>query len=316
MSWHYCKSKEFPKIFTEKGFFFVIKIKKKDFYKFCNNKNNFYKKEKIIKKDGIRYREIYKPNIELKKILQKINKKYLSKIDFPFFIHCGPKGRSIVTAAKKHNIYNYHLSLDIDSFFDNIKKDTLKNTLEKIGLNRNIINLICDISIEDDKAPQGFPTSPLLSALVISVALENFYSFFNKEEILLSVYADDILISSNNKNKLNEAEIYIKEQFKLVGLSLNSTKREFGQKGTSFKWLGLQIHPWVSIPRRNLVILQKQVYEYKNKNIIPNDFKSKKTGNRKEKFEQHIKGKLLFIKSVNKNKLTDKIAKLLSVNKR
>lgn len=162
MSWQYCNSKSFPQIFTEKSFFFLIDIKKKDFIKLANEKDSHYKKERKLKSDGVRYREIYKPDRELKVLLKKINKRYLSKFNYPPFAHCGPKGRSIVTACKGHSVFSYHTSLDVESFFDRVSKQVVEETLSKMGIKRAVIELISVMAVEDNRLPQGFPTSSLL----------------------------------------------------------------------------------------------------------------------------------------------------------
>jgi len=311
MSWRYCSSKSFPKIFTQKSFLFLIHVKRRNFVKLSEEKSFHYKKTKKLKRDGIKYREIYKPDRELKFILKKINRKYLSKFDFPPFVHCGPRGKSIVTAAQGHTEFSHHVSLDIESFFDRVTKKVTEETLIKIGVNKNIVELISGIAIEDNRIPQGFPTSSSLSALVVSFVLQDFCLHFNKGEIIFSLYADDILISSNNESLLKLAEKFIDKQLWSIGLSLNS-KKEVGKKGKKFKWLGLQIHPWISLPRKTMVDLQKRVYEYKTNGIIPEDFKPKKRGQIKKQWEQSVKGKIVFAQSVSENKLLEKILKKIS----
>lgn len=308
MSWQYCNSKNFPIIFSQKSFFFLINVKKGYFSKLVAEKKSHYKKERKIKKDGIKYREIYKPDKELKFILKKINKKYLSKLAFPPFIHCGPKGKSIITAAKGHTKFSNHVSLDIESFFDKITKKVTVATLIKIGVNKNTAKLISNISNEDDRVPQGFPTSSILSSLVVSLVFQDFYSYFDNKEIIFSLYADDILISSDNEELITQAEKYTKKRLETIGLSLN-LKKVIGKKGGNFKWLGLQIHPWISLPRKDLIDLQKKIHIYKTTGIIPNDFKPKRKGVLKKQWEEHARGKIVFAKSVNSNKLIEKLSK-------
>lgn len=308
MSWNYRSNKDFPKVYTDRHFLYLIKEKKKSFIEFCSNKNLYYKKGTEPKSDG-GHREIYKPVWELKVILKKINRRYLSKLNYPLFIHCGPKGRSIVTACRPHMNFNLHLALDIESFFDRVSKNVTTDTLKKIGIEKPIIKMIADISVEDNRLPQGFPTSSLLSTLAVSFVLQDFYSNFSKKDLALSLYADDILISSNDRELICNVEKFIKKRIDTIGLSLNSQKRDFGKKGEKFVWLGLQIHPWVSIPRDKLRILQKEVYTYKTEGIVPENFKPdiKIKRRRKKKWKESVRGKTIFAQSVSQNKLIEKI---------
>lgn len=312
MSWQYSNSKSFPRIFTEKSFFFLIDTKKRDFIKLASEKDSHYKKERKLKSDGIRYREIYKPDRELKVLLKKINKRYLSRFNYPLFAHCGPAGRSIVTACKGHSRFSYHTSLDVESFFDKVSKQVVEETLLKIGIKRTIVKLISRVAIEDNKLPQGFPTSSLLSTLAISYVLQDFYLNFEKTNLRMSLYADDILISSNDKNLIAAAEKFISEKIGAIQLSLNSGKKVEGS-GTDFVWLGLHMHPWISLPREKLKSLQKKMYTYKTKGIIPEDFEPKRKGKLREQWEQSVQGKVVFAQSISKNKLLEKISRNLKI---
>lgn len=310
-TWKYYDQRKL-KIFTLKRFLYVLDYKKKDFDLIVKNKDQHYIKVKKMKRDGINYREIYKPDSQLKSLLKSINKRILAKGHFPTTIHCGPKGRSIVTATKYHKNFTHHVSLDINAFFDKVTMNATNIALKNAGFNERVANIIIQASIEDNRLPQGFPTSSILSALVISISLEDFYKIFDKKMIILSVYADDILLSSNNKEVLTDAEKYIEKNLKSVGLELNKDKRTIGKKGSKFLWLGLQINPWVTIPREKMVRLQKEAYEYKTQGILPNDFKPKKKGDIKKQWKKSVKGKIQFAKMTNRNKLQQKILKNLN----
>ncbi len=85
MAWQY-RTRDFPQIYTPKSFFFLTKIKPRVYFEIVSNKSAHYQKEKKLKSDGIRFREIYKPDYVLKTVLKNVNKKYISKINFPRFI--------------------------------------------------------------------------------------------------------------------------------------------------------------------------------------------------------------------------------------
>lgn len=296
-----------PATYTEKHFLFLIGVKKNDFVALVKDKRDLCYIEKQEKKNG-GYREIWKPNRDLKQLLRKINHRYLSRLSFPEFIHCGPQGRSIITAVKGHRHFGIHLSLDVSSFFDSVSEEVVRKALTTAKVRTPIINLIVAAAVAEDKLPQGFPTSSLLSSLVMSQALQNFYGKFERGNILFSIYADDILLSANDTNALLEAKSYIEAEIAKVGLALNS-KELLAKNGEQFNWLSLQIYPWVTLPRKELLALEKKIYEYKLTGEIPDDFKPKKQGNRVEQWEEHLKGKAVFASSVSRNALADKVLK-------
>jgi hypothetical protein len=309
MTWKYYNPKT-TNLFTEKKFLFTLGCKEGAYKALVTSKYLHYFKEKKLKKDGIRFREIYKPDKKLKVLLKKINK-ILSKGSFPPTIHCGPKGRSIITATRKHKNFSNHISLDIDSFFDSIQTHVTKKALIDAGFNVQITDLIVSACVEDDKLPQGFPTSSILSALVISQCIEDFYQNFSSKNVALSVYADDILLSSNDRVLISEAENFIEEKLLMVGLRLNKNKRETGRKGERFLWLGLQINPWVAVPRKKLAELQQKAYLFKRTGNIPLDFKPKNGDNPRKSWKRSIRGKVLYSRLTNHNKLHEKITLLL-----
>ena len=303
----------FPRVFTEKSLLYLVGTKRREFLELTENKSLFYKIDKEPKKSG-GFRDIYKPHWRLKILLRKINSRVLSRLNFPDFVHCGPSGKSIITATRGHNKFKFHISLDIKSFFDQVSKETTSGILRKIGINKEITATIVRAAVEHDRLPQGFPTSPLLATLVVSYVLQDFYSSFVRKEILISVYADDILISSNYKEMLWEAKKYVESELNNVGLSLN-TKECFAKNGERFTWLSLQVYPWVTLPRKELLLLEKVIYKYKETGIVPLDFKPKKIPREpydiRELWEESVKGKVVFAKSVSHTKLADKTLKKL-----
>ena len=168
---------------------------------------------------------------------------------------------------------------------------------------------ILEASVEDNRLPQGFPTSPVLAALTISYVLQDFYQSFANDKILLSVYADDILLSSNDEALIWTAKKYIASKLKSVGLSLNS-KESYAKNGQQFTWLSLQVYPWVTLPRKVQLALEKRVYEYKTYGIVPTDFVPKKPLKKNQSlasaWEESLKGRAVFFKSVSTNRVTDK----------
>lgn len=299
----------FPRVYTEGALLYLLAIKKREYLLLTADKRSLCKIEQEPKKSG-GYRTIYKPAYKLKFFLKRLNSRYLSRLDFPNFVHCGPEGRSIVTAAKGHDMYEYHLALDIAAFFDSVSEKTLMKVLKGIGLNKDIATFLLRSSIEDNQLPQGFPTSSLLSSLVVSYLLQDFYKQVAGQPVLLSIYADDILVSANDKETLIKAKFYIKETLEPEGLNLKDEKEQHVRKGEKFTWLGLQLHPWIALPRKDLLSLEKNVYEFKTLGLIPKDFVPKKSVKSPEELREayaaSLKGKIVFAGSINRSRILSK----------
>jgi hypothetical protein len=304
----------FPRVYTESALLHLLAVKKRDYLLLTADKKKLCVIVHEPKKSG-GTRTIYKPSHKLKWLLKLLNKRYLSRLEFPNFVHCGPDGRSILTAVKGHNLYKYHLSLDITAFFDSVSESTLRTVFKNTGINKAISLFLIRASVEDNQLPQGFPTSSLLSALVVSSLLEDFYTYMAGEVILLSVYADDIIISANDKQTHLKPTNFIESRLKPHGLNLKSEKEHLVRNGEKFTWLGLQVYPWIALPRKELLAIEKRVYEYKVYGIIPKDFtpkkKPKNEAELREAYGASLNGQINFARSINKNTLPVKARKKL-----
>jgi hypothetical protein len=260
MSWNYRKPK-ISQVFTKRRFLHVIKYGEKVFDDILGKKSSSYRTYKKRKKSG-GFREIFVPDKALKRLQQQVHGRVLQEINFPSFIHCGPKGKSVVSALRGHERYTYHQTLDVKGFFDSVTGNTLLKALRRAGFNPAVSGLICAVAVEQNKLAQGFPTSPLLSSLVLSLALRDFYKVFGSRGVLLSAYADDLMISSDDKQAIEEAKEYVQLGIANFGLSLNS-KGGLSKNGEDFTWLGLRVFPRAVVPKKKLQRLERALYKLK-----------------------------------------------------
>lgn len=174
-------------------------------------------------------RLIEAPSESLKRI-QRIIKNELNKIEVPYNIFSGIKGRSYIGNAKIHSSNKYLFKIDLTAFFPcitrntvyNFFKDTLMTSpdIANILTNFTTVDLaLCDIKDKEsverfllsknikttNHLISGAPTSQILSYLVNYKMFDELQIFCDKNNITMSIYVDDITFSSNNhishKNK-------------------------------------------------------------------------------------------------------------------
>jgi Reverse transcriptase (RNA-dependent DNA polymerase). len=168
-------------------------------------------------------RLIEPPTEELKRIQRNL-KIYLSDISVPFNVFSGVKGRSYVNNSRYHLGNKYLFKMDITGFFPSITRDrvyrfffhTLKTSpdIAEILTNMTTINLEnCSIkdslqlySFLEDKGINtynhlisGAPTSQILSYLVNTEWLNEIQILSNKNNIIFTIYVDDLVFSSSKK---------------------------------------------------------------------------------------------------------------------
>lgn len=160
----------------------------------------------IPKKSG-GTRHICAPMAELKHIQQSLNL-MLQTLCEPSAEATGfVPGRSVVTNAEMHLGQRVVFNCDLKNFFPSITKGMVRRTLtrelQSFKASRDVINIICNLVTmqrEDgvEALPQGAPTSPVISNLVLK-SLDNRLSRFAwMHGLQYSRYADDITFSHSH----------------------------------------------------------------------------------------------------------------------
>ncbi|MCD7996517.1 MAG: reverse transcriptase family protein [Clostridiales bacterium] len=204
---------------SKKNLIYLLKIHDKDFF------NQDYVAAHIhpyIDKRG-KPRLIESPSLQLKKIQRNL-KNELAKIEVPYNVFSGIKGKSYVENAEMHRKSNYIFKIDLTAFFPCIPRESVYTFFRKqlktspdiaqILTNLTTVDLTrCNIkkleSIEKfilDKhivttnhLISGSPTSQALSYLVNTKMFDELQYLCDKNKVIMSIYVDDITFSSNHK---------------------------------------------------------------------------------------------------------------------
>lgn len=226
-------------------------------------------------------RLIEKPLSEIK-IIQKRIKTLLGKIDIPNNVFSGIKGRSYVDNAKMHlgtnrrNIYK----IDFTAFFPSISRERVyKFFYNNLNCSQDIAEILTNFTTIDlkrlklEKADEiydflnhkgvkcfnhlisGSPTSQILSYLVNYDMFRELQNLSNKNGVIMTIYVDDIVFSSEHKISCNfrksvksiikkycyriskgKEKLYSKTYPKLVtGVIIDSTGKTTKKNSTRFK---------------------------------------------------------------------------------
>ena len=190
-----------------------------------NIESNLYNVVKIPKKNG-GFRHIYIPSDSLKEKLQSLLPAIKNLYDKYKKVDCDHafyQGRNSVTNAQAHIQQRYVLSLDIKNFFESVTNQHLKKYLPTHLLELTLVN---------NKLPQGFPTSPYLSNIAMIPFDEQLVQELNKinPNIVYTRYADDLTFSFGdiqNKDSIITAVIQL---LRLYRFKLNKSKMKFQDK--------------------------------------------------------------------------------------
>ena len=186
---------------------------------------------KIPKRSG-GFREICAPDDALKTIQENILKTFTKNLRFlPHnAAHGFTKKRNCRTALEVHRKHEsrWFLKLDIKDFFPNTTSAILSDAMNKVYpfclMSDNQKNTLIQVCTLNGATPQGAPTSPMLTNMVmvpIDVAITKYCKEHN---LIYTRYADDILISSKVDFNWQEVQEEIQKLLKYYEIKKEKTR--------------------------------------------------------------------------------------------
>lgn len=179
-----------------------------------------------IKKRSGGTRDIYIPNFKLKTVQKWINQHILSNMKSHPSSFAFNKGSSILKCASRHTGAKWLIKLDIENFFESISEIKVNRVFRSFGYSPLVsfeLSRLCTVvseNIGDDEEfrifrlnsvipdytkigrlgflPQGAPTSPLLSNLVMLQLDDMLTKIAIKNGLTYTRYSDDITFSSRD----------------------------------------------------------------------------------------------------------------------
>ena len=278
----------------------LVGIKWKTLKKIIDDTDKFYYNFQISKKTGGK-RTINVPNRSLEICQKYIKEKILDNVVLHSSAHGFANNKSIITNAKEHINNEMILNIDLKDFFPSISRKKVFYVFNKIcGYDNSLSHCLTNLVMYKNGLPQGACTSPIISNIVTFKLDLRLKKLSDKLGINYSRYADDITFSGD-KNTINSKFLFfVKSIINECGYQINDKKTRFESKYGRQEVTGLIVNNGkVSIPKRYLQNLRKDLYyikkygieEHKKRNNIYNAF-----------YQEHIKGQIMFVYSVDKNK--------------
>lgn len=129
----------------------------------------------------------------------------------PYFFHLQQGGH--IQALKLHQKNVWYGKLDLKNFFYSVSRNRIVRCLKSIGYsfheaeNFAVVSTICvEYSSRRFALPFGFVQSPILASLALDKSeLGRTFRCIDSRRLTLSVYVDDIIISSNSYEMVQQA---------------------------------------------------------------------------------------------------------------
>lgn len=253
----------------------------------------FYRKFKIKKRNG-KNRILFEPLPSLKEIQIWILEEILYKCKVSRYAKAYVPKRSIKEHAIYHTDEPIVLTLDIKDFFKRIKFERVEALFLEMGYSNQVANLLTKLCFLEEELPQGAPTSPYISNLILKEFDINISDYCMKNKIKYTRYADDLAFSGELNE--NEIEELVKKELRKVGLELNEEKRKIMRPNQPQLISGIIVNKKAQIPKRDRNDLRNQMFYIKKFGLKSH---MERTNQNKSNYLKHILGKVNYVLQIN-----------------
>ncbi|MBF8456895.1 RNA-directed DNA polymerase [Kaistella sp. G5-32] len=264
----------------------------------------FYRTFKIPKKNG-KIRIISEPLPSLKEIQYFILNEILYKQKVSKYCKSYIPKRKFREYLRFHTDEKQVLTLDIKDFFPSIKFNHIHEYFLNLGFAKDVSLYLACLSTYTHKEndfiefkrflPQGAPTSPYLSNLILTPFDDKVAEFCFDKKIKFTRYADDMAFSGEYIDQ-EELLIFIKNELNVYGLELNEEKINFMKQNVPQIISGVIVNKKLQLPKAQRNEIRKVMY-FINEFGIDNHLE--KTNETREYYLSHLLGRIQYALNLN-----------------
>ncbi len=198
-------------------------IHAKTLYALSNSLDTHYHTTDIPKKSG-GTRRLYVPDEALKRVQRAIAEKLLILEPVSRYATAYKPASGIISNAKPHIGKDKVLKLDIYRFFDSIPYSSVKErAFPKERYSEELRILLSILCYYKDVLPQGAPTSPQISNIILYGFDNAVGEYCRARRISYTRYCDDMTFSGSLGNA-EELVLFVEAELKKSGFILNKRK--------------------------------------------------------------------------------------------
>lgn len=246
----------------------------------------------------------------------RIYSKILDKVEVQDYIYAFERNKSIPVMASKHIGKSVVVSLDIKDFFHSIKQDRLLELFLSFGIGALPARTLSELCTFKAFVPQGAITSPKISNIITARTFGPMVkSYCDTKNLTLTIYADDITISSDDPN-LNCGEVIsnISNIVTHEGFRVNHRKTKVMKRHHRQYVCGVVVNEKTNLIKRERLRLRAIVHNVKINGPEHEALKNETSVNH---FVDVLRGKINWFSQLNKNKaikLSAELAEALKIH--
>lgn len=243
-----------------------------------------YRSFTISKRSGGK-RRISEPLPTLKEIQRNILDSILSKIPAHPSASAYQPQKSMRENARFHCRQDIVLKLDIEDFFGSLKEYHVYRVFYGVGYHHTLASSLTKLCCLNGSLPQGAPTSPALSNLIMRDADRMILNLCSKSKIRYTRYADDLTFSGN----FNPGYVIkrISSVLGRLGLQLNSGKTTVLRRNQRQEVTGVLVNNGLRANRDRRMYLRQQIYYLKKYGLVD---QAQRNNSTPEKWRKHLQG--------------------------
>jgi len=274
-------------------------------------RHRMYHDLRLVKRSG-KVRLISAPDERLKGLQRKIaaSLNLIYSIRHP--VHGFVTGKSVKTNAQSHLKNKYLLNIDLQDFFPSITEKRVVGLLISLGIDRRVSEIIARISCNDNKLPQGAPSSPVISNLICFRMDKALLEFAKDARCIFTRYADDISFSGYRPlSGVFEAALppagnfslellskKLREVIENNGFQINPEKLHYADRNTRRTVTGIKINEELNVDRRFVRNLRAVLYTIRKQGLAISQATYAAKYGGKASLASHIRGKLVWLRHI------------------
>ena len=265
-------------------------------YSVSNNISAHYRRVTVAKKSG-GTRELSVPDGILKKIQRRISEVILSRCAISRYATAYRFGSSVQANARAHVGRQRVLKLDVKHFFDSITYSAVKERcFPAERFSEPIRILLTMLCYRGDALPQGAPSSPAITNIIMLPFDESVGAFCNERGIAYTRYCDDMTFSGDFD--AGELIAFVKTELFQNGFILNSEKTSLVGRGGRQTVTGIVVNDKPSVPSPYRDTLRQEMY-YINKFGLESHLERTNSPEQKLKYLEKLLGRINFVLQIS-----------------
>lgn len=227
-------------------------------YAVSNSLSRHYRPVRLAKKDG-GYRTLSVPDPVLKDIQRRIARVLLAYMPVSWYACAYRFGGSTMANAGPHVGKPTVLKLDILQFFDSIGYTQVKDSAFPPEIYAEPLRvLLAMLCYRDDALPQGAPSSPAITNILLYPFDEAVGSWCREKNIAYTRYCDDMTFSGD----FDPAQVLrlVGPELRRRGFLLNGQKTRIQHSGQRQMVTGILVNEKLNTPRDYRRALRQELY--------------------------------------------------------